>query len=62
VAIDNAFGIIFDRAERDETLADEPLAGIGYGEFLEVGKHRGLCISRQNSGGDPVLQLAAERV
>ena len=42
VPVDDAGGIVFHRAQPDEALAHQPLAGVGHGEFLEVGKDAGL--------------------
>src|SRR5262249_14455154 len=59
VAVDYAIGIILHCAERDETLAGEPLSGVRDCEFLEIRKNGWFGVSRQNAGRDPVIQNRA---
>jgi hypothetical protein len=42
--VNHARGIILQLAERDEPFSQEPLAGIGNREFLEIRKHAGLAV------------------
>ena len=58
VAEDDAGGILFHLAERDEALAHQALAGIGHDEFLEIGEHAGLGIARPDAARDPLLHGA----
>ena len=57
VAVDDAHGVVLDGAEGDEALADETLAGIGHGEFLEIGVDGRLRVAGQDAGGLPVVKV-----
>ncbi len=58
VAVNHAGGIVLHRSQRDEAFAHQVLAGVGDGEFLEIGEDAGLRVARQNAGGGPIVQVA----
>ena len=61
MAVHHAGGILFHRAQGDETFAHQPLAGIGHREFLEVRKDPGFR-SRASTPASPESRCAAARV
>ena len=58
VPVHHAAGVVLHRAQGDESLAHQALPRVRDGEFLEVRKDAGMVVTRQHSGGDPVVQVA----
>jgi hypothetical protein len=56
--VHHARGVVLDRAQSDETFAEQPLARIGFGELLKVGVKARLRLLDEEAGCRPIVQVS----